>query len=250
MSSHSALAFLALLLLSVQGARAQASHRPGAAEGAAAERICLSGGNVDRDGSDGDGDSWSVDLSAVRQEDLREALAAATSLDRVTSLDLGQLKDPAYLSLRNTNVSSAGLSGSRLLPRVRELDLFGTRTGGRVPLAVARSSALESLSLGPGVTDEALRALAGSRSLRRLDLSHSSVTNAGVDLLTGLTNLRDLDLSNTAVGDGLTISRNKFPSLRRLSLVGDDVTPHWCAQLRQWSGDDLVIVCPRQRSKR
>ena len=106
--------------------------------------------------------------------------------------------------------------------RPRDLWLLG-----RLPPA-----ALRGLYAGDAwVDDDQLAHVAAQRRLRLLDLSGSSVTDAGVDHLVGLAELEDLRLQGTRVSDRGVARLASLPALARLSLAETAVTDAGVAAL-------------------
>jgi hypothetical protein len=69
-----------------------------------------------------------------------------------------------------------------------------------------------------GVTDEGLRHLSGMRTLKRLDLSGTSITDRGLEVLRHLPALENLSLSGTAITDAGARELAHCHSLSRLDL--------------------------------
>jgi len=69
-----------------------------------------------------------------------------------------------------------------------------------------------------GVTDEGLRHLSGMRTLKRLDLSGTSITDRGLEVLRHLPALENLSLSGTAITDAGARELAHCHSLARLDL--------------------------------
>jgi uncharacterized protein (TIGR02996 family) len=147
------------------------------------------------------------------------ALATCPWLARVNSLDL----QGHYLGVE----AVATLAASPFLTGLRELHLGDDVLGleGVEALALCRAlSKLEVLSLGGNlIGDEGVRVLAGAvlPSLRALDLSHNSITDAGVLCLAVVPLsgwLEALDLSHNALSDTGVRVLDRSPYLRRVAL--------------------------------
>ena len=61
------------------------------------------------------------------------------------------------------------------------------------------------------------------QSLRKLDLSNSSITDAALPLIAKLGGLRSLDLSHTGVGPTTLAMAKDLPSLQKLNITGTQV---------------------------
>jgi len=79
-------------------------------------------------------------------------------------------------------------------------------------------------ALADRVTDDWLKRLAGQDRLRRLELSGTAVTSAGLVYLKGLTNLEVLSVCLTAVGDDGFENLAGLTKLRRVSVCSSKVT--------------------------
>jgi len=82
---------------------------------------------------------------------------------------------------------------------------------------------------GPEITDETLEKLAGIKGLRLLDLSQSSITDAGLKHLSGLTSLQSLKMFKTQVKDLTPLA----PLTNLRSLIIEHTQVH---------DDNLVVV--------
>lgn len=80
--------------------------------------------------------------------------------------------------------------------------------------------------LGDNTLERARPSLALLPSLRRLDLSYSTLSDGGLETLAGLSRLEELNLTNCKYVALETSALEKLPALRRLNLsrtqVGDD----------------------------
>jgi Leucine rich repeat len=120
------------------------------------------------------------------------------------------------------------LAKLKTLPRLREL-YVGT-TERITPAGIARLAelpTLEKLRLyelkhnGVGLGNEALRALAGNRSLHELGIGGCGVTDDGLRAIERMTQLTELDLSGNLLTDAGMKSLAGLTNLQRLSLSGN-----------------------------
>ena len=77
---------------------------------------------------------------------------------------------------------------------------------------------------GKDVIDQDLKPLSSARNLRRLELIHTSITDAGMGYLGGLAALEQLTISNADITDGGLRSISCLRELRILSLRGNKIT--------------------------
>jgi len=108
---------------------------------------------------------------------------------------LGALRELRALDLKSTHGTGAGLRHLQALPRLERLNLFNCIRIDAAGLAeVAKLPALRVLNLGScvfpydetprsGLQDDGLRALAGARSLRKLDIAGNVVSPPAVRAL-------------------------------------------------------------------
>src|SRR5690606_16558527 len=82
------------------------------------------------------------------------------------------------------------------------------------------------------IEDEDLRDVARVKTLRRLDLSHTRITDLGFPALKELQNVEDLNLYFAEqIGDGALAVARGWTKLKRLNLRGTKVTDLGVAQL-------------------
>ncbi len=91
---------------------------------------------------------------------------------------------------------------------------------------------LEVLWLGPRVTDEAMRTLAGMPTLKYLDICAHMVSDAGVAMLATLPNLEVLWLSRCGLTDAAVSSLIQLRGLRELNVNFTGVSENGLARLR------------------
>jgi sugar lactone lactonase YvrE len=109
----------------------------------------------------------------------------------------------------------AGDDALAVFVRIVELDLNERTDGHKAP---------DPKKLSDRVNDETLKLLADQRDLRRLELSGTAVTSAGLVHLKDLTNLEHLNVCLTAVDDeGLAYLAN-LKNMRRMAVCSSKVT--------------------------
>lgn len=90
---------------------------------------------------------------------------------------------------------------------------------------VSRQRDVRRLALsGSAVTDAGLKYLNGLACLETLRLSDTAITGAGFQDVDGLENLTHLDLVSTKVSDAELVHLNRTPNLKELALTGTMVT--------------------------
>ncbi len=116
-----------------------------------------------------------------RDHESKEKIATREIMDPRISEALARCVHLEYLALRNYALSDDDLARFARLQQLQELRFHST----------------------PRITDAGLKSLASLRKLKRLDLSHSAITDAGLEWLHDL-DIEYLDVSNTPVkGPGL-----------------------------------------------
>ena len=85
--------------------------------------------------------------------------------------------------------------------------------------------------------DDATGIIAGLKGLRRLDLSYTKVTDAGIKELVGLEKLEVLKLVGTGIGDETVVLFNEMKGLRAVYLYGSKVSSDGVKLIR----DGIVI---------
>lgn len=156
-------------------------------------------------------------------KDVQLAVSEARSRD-VSALTTLKPNDLQVLTL--VNIDDATLAHLAGLTGLRQLALYSSPEFKGEGLAhLSRLTALEALLLGhSGLMDNGLKYIASIRSLRRLDLSYTQITDAG------LVHLRDLASLEKLTAYGVNITGNGFSalvgldSLRELSLNHSAIT--------------------------
>ncbi len=184
-----------------------------------------------------------------------------TELRRLRSLDIGitDISDPAVellealphlesLAIGGNRIGEAGVAGLRALNSLRRLDLSGVQViDSGIPVVKVTDRNLEEIgalrgleSLNLAAPNEEYAAAAGKRflgsirvsdagadhlrrltGLRRLNLSRSHLTAAGIERLRPLVRLEELVLAHVkAVDDEAGAALAGFPALRMLDVSG------------------------------
>ena len=129
---------------------------------------------------------------------------------------------PGHVTL-NERATVDDLRAVASMPEVRRLDLVACRVGDSELDELDRMIGLESLALPPATSDGIAPTLVPLRSLRHLSLQATRVTAAGLANLPR--GLRSLDLSGTSIGDAGVEHLRRLPGLKELWLdetsVGD-----------------------------
>lgn len=164
------------------------------------------GGSVERT-ADGSISAVSLAHSWITDADLSR-IAALGTLER--------------LDLSETRITDVGLESLAPLSGVRELNLYFAEFVSEFGLANLKQwKSLERLNLrGTMVRSRVFETLAGFENLRELDLSHTRITDDGIDALASLGRLESLAIGSNRL-DGLALEALKLlPSLRELDLRG------------------------------
>ncbi len=148
-----------------------------------------------------------LDLRATSISD--DGLASLASLHSLRRLELG----PA--------VTDTGLRALSPLHKLRHLDLSQTQMTDAGVSTLTAFSHLETFLAGRRLTSVGLMELAElplRRSLKRLDLSNTEVSDRAIGTLALFENLEELALSGTTTGDIAIRRLSRLPHLRALEL--------------------------------
>jgi hypothetical protein len=137
-------------------------------------------------------------ITTLRNLRLSGSMANDQSMTQLT-----QLNELAAILLQRTDVTDQGIAVLAELPKLKEINLFGTAgVTDRSWSAFAKLPALEKLRLrATGVTGENAMALASVRKVTELDLSETSFGNAGMAAVAAIPSLKQLNLWLTSVDD-------------------------------------------------
>jgi len=147
-----------------------------------------------------------LDKGAVRLARDRTLLAEVKRLGGKATIDIAA---PDWLR------SIAGDDALPVFGRIVELDLNERTDGHKEP---------EAKPLTQRVHDETLKLLAGQTDLRRLELSGTAVTSAGLVHLKGLTGLQFLNVCLTAVDDSGFENLAGMVQMRRMTVCASKIT--------------------------
>ena len=137
-----------------------------------------------------------------------------------------------YLTLINTQVTSAGLTHLRGMTRLGELWMPGTRVDDLSP--IAHLMAMRSLVLdGTPITDAGLACIARFTALERLSLADTPITDAGLKHVQSLSSLARLDLNKTRITDAGFGAPEGTDKLIYLSFAGTKVTDAGVSELQR-----------------
>ena len=147
-------------------------------------------------------------------------VAATISLfSEATQLEKLVLSKPVQTYIPFNDPVLKGLSSLKTLKEVR---IHQTRSSG----ISLNQFPLTHLDLNYAVTfnDEGMTSLKDMKTLTKLYLRGTSITDAGIRHLAGLTNLTELDLSDVSMTDAGLAALAGLTKLRRLNLQSADVT--------------------------
>lgn len=158
-------------------------------------------------------------LSLMKTQITDRSMNALSKCRKLIDLDISQ-----------TAVSDAGVSVLRNLPLKTLVASGCAQLRGTAFRQFARSNAARSLRRmylsSTGVSDAGLAEIAALRQLKYLALSETSVGTRGVGQLRALRKLHTLHLANTSIDDNCVIVFEGIPRLARLTIAGSDITPH------------------------
>lgn len=149
-------------------------------------------------------------------------------------ITLVHLKELAMGRGRLTNKSLGIL---RMLPTLTSLDLSGARPA---PPDMAGNRAA-----GPGIPEEALRAMAELKELRALKLGHTSIGGAGLRMLSALDKVEKLGLEGCRrIDDAAAAELVNWKSLKYLDLQDTQVTHEGVEALRKARPGLAILALP------
>ncbi len=143
---------------------------------------------------------------------LRNLRLSGPAINDESVQQLAGLSDLAAVLLQQTEVTDRGVEVLAKLPKLKEVNLFGSRAVSDASLAaLAELPALEKLRLrGTGVTGENAAALRQMNRVTELDLSETAFGNAGMPAVAAMPALTQLNLWLTPVDDqGIESLRGK-----------------------------------------
>lgn len=146
-----------------------------------------------------------------------EQAVIRSARDRILLAEVKRLNGKATLEVAAPDWlrAIAGDEGLAVFAQIVELNLNERTDGHKEP---------EAKALTQRVHDETLKLLSGQSALRRLELSGTAVTSAGLVHLKDLTNLQFLNLCLTDVSDEGFEHLAKLTNLRRVTVCSSKVT--------------------------
>ncbi len=155
---------------------------------------------------------------------------------------LHDLTDLRILEMGSPDVTDAGLDHLTGLVEMRQLSLQGTRVTSAGIVHLRGMTRLKQLNLALTLVDrlETCRPLA---SLDTLVLSRTPIDDAGLASASdpGFAGLTGLILFNTRVGDAGLTHLKDLPKLKRLNLIGTDVTDAGVAEFKRAQPNTSVV---------
>jgi internalin A len=135
---------------------------------------------------------------------------------------LGELPELSDLDLSLTHITDQGMSETRTLPGVTELNLYFAEYVTDEGIASIKDwKKLRILNLhGTKVSDTALEHIAGISTLESLNVGSTLMTDVGLERLTSLPNLKELTMGGNELGDAGLQALRQMPGLTYLDLSG------------------------------
>ena len=135
-------------------------------------------------------------LSGIPLRDVR--LEGCRRVGDECAMALAQFPTLRQLEIHMTGVTDRGLESLSGLPL--ETLWLGPRVTDTGIRAIQQMKSLKHLDIcAPGVTDESVRSLRGLETLEVLWLGHCSITDASLDVLCGFRSLRELGVGHTGL---------------------------------------------------
>lgn len=142
---------------------------------------------------------------------------AMTRLSKATAVEV--------LELRDTRVGNFSLNQIKPLTRLTELHWSGDTFNDNSPLYFRDLGVATFVCDCPRFGDGGLSTLRHCESVKRLELGHSRVTDAGLAALVRLPKLESIVLHDRDVGEAGFVALAAVTTLRELELTGDTATP-------------------------
>ena len=174
------------------------------------------------------------------------SLARTDATDQLIA-QLAQIKTLRRLDLSFTYVTDRGIESLQQLPHLEELTLDTAEFNTDAALGYLRANkSLRKLVLrGTDVTDVGMPHVATLAELRTLDLSHTMLGDVGIESLPALTRLEELNLGGSRVS-GINLHMLKLlPNLRKLSLRGiqrRNASACWTATITDLDLDTIAAL--------
>ncbi len=148
------------------------------------------------------------------------------------------------LILQETKVTDAGLKPLARMTNLAHLHLGATAVSDNCWTELAAIPALESVSLSnnAAITGKGLEKLAAVRSLRKLDLSKTKVTDDTAGTIARLAGLRELSLRELPVTDQTAKALSGLTELRELNIAYTQITDAAIADLARLKNLETINV--------
>lgn len=215
--------------------------------------------------TDAQGDVIAVDLQASWVSDGELALLAKLPKLRQLDLSMTRITDAGLRALRAASeleevnlyyaelITDEGLGAARGWPRLKRLNLRGTKASDNALEYLAATPELEWLDVGfSQVTDSGLYRLAALPKLRTLVLGGNKLTETGLAAISELRHLEVLDLGGKQRTDSglwsVSISPagadvlSRMTGLRQLRLTGANVSAEVVGSLKERLPDCRIIT--------
>lgn len=187
------------------------------------------GGYCHAGAASGPADPLAID-AMIDQVHFQDRPVSDEYLDQFAS----RFRSVSVLSLRNCQISEAGLNRLRSVPTLSSLVLTKCDVTDAAGDILKNLTPLQELVLNETkITDATVLKLGTLTKLNYLGLSHTAVGDAGIVVFGKLTNLHSLDLSHTGLTDeGLGKLHGLVPKLYYVNLDGTKVTAEGVARFR------------------
>jgi Leucine-rich repeat (LRR) protein len=169
-----------------------------------------------------------------------------TEVPSVTNAGLAALQELPKLQqlyLLGTRISDRGMAHLKEMPTLEVLELPGTITDAGLRILPSLPT-LRVLSLRTNIeiTDECLVAVGACPTLQVLDLSETTINDAGLAYLRDISQLMVLDLWNTPVSDEGLAHLHVHTMLRHVIVRGTQVTKTGIAALREALPQCVIVA--------
>jgi len=132
----------------------------------------------------------------------------------------------------DAEVTDSAISVLRSFPRLKKLDLSGTRFSPQALQVLGSASSLRELNLhGSSVVDETMTHVNQLESLEVLDLSRVPISDKGISCLRNLDKLVSLRLEGTRITDKGLAALSRMQQLKVLNIQETNVTDVGCMHL-------------------
>ena len=152
---------------------------------------------------------------------------------------LSRLPDLVEFGLPNSEISPAAIESLLAMPRLKSVNLEGSKSTDDVAARLAQSGAIEDLSIGStAVTVKGLREICRMKQLRELDIWALDIQEHDLELLWQLPNLEYVSIGGhdgqkVLTAEGVLPRLEGLPALRQLWLDGIVLSDAQQAELRE-----------------